>query len=571
MAASKIFGRFNLKTKIFGFVLVALMVLLVCSGYFWRQASIRVETVQQQIHTLSTTILPLMNTITKIDSHALQQDIHFQTLRMLLIKTPPPEEEIQEEAKAFEKFNELVDKEIEEANDFLQKALDASHERSVIASLAQLKSDLRVVAIHHDSFHSAAQNAMKNNGDHGLKTMQNMEVKLLLKTLRSELELIIKDIEQVTATQAQVAAKHEQAVTDSMHLVSVISVTIFALCLLTINKVTKEIIAPLNTLVRGANSVASGRIDTTLEVRTQDEIGDLTASFNKMTDALGKGRVEREMFGKYMDPRVIRHIIEQNNLNNDTSRQPMTVYFSDIKGFSSISEKLLPHKLVDLLNEYFSLCATPIQENNGVIDKYIGDSIMAFWGPPFSLAQNSALDACKAALAQKAQLAHLNKNLQDIVGDKRLAINLSHRIGIASGSVVVGNLGSDRAKSFTVIGDVVNVASRLEGLNRNYGTTITIDETTMKMLSGALPTRVLDRVIPKGKTESHLIFELLSTEQLPAGQEEEWLDLWTESYTARINHNNGDAIRLLKECLEIQPDDITTQLLLNQLIENVAA
>ena len=142
--------------------------------------------------------------------------------------------------------------------------------------------------------------------------------------------------------------------------------------------------------------------------------------------------------------------------------------FSDIKHFTGISEQLTASTIVHLLNEYFGAVAKVIHGHRGIVDKYIGDAVMAFWVPPFLAGDDRARDACAAALAQQEAIVALQTRLPEITSMRRNAPELVVRMGIATGEAVVGTIGSESAGSYTVIGDSVNLASRLEGVNKVY-------------------------------------------------------------------------------------------------------
>src|SRR5438105_3707782 len=154
----------------------------------------------------------------------------------------------------------------------------------------------------------------------------------------------------------------------------------------------------------------------------------------------------------------------------------MTVFFSDLVGFTAISERLTPSGLVNVMNRYLSLMSQPIRAQKGLIDKYIGDAIMAFWGPPFTDREEHARLACFAALEQLQALEELRRMLPELMGLRKGLPEIDFRIGISTGDVVVGNIGSELTRAFTVLGDTVNLGSRLEGANKQYGTKILISE-----------------------------------------------------------------------------------------------
>jgi adenylate cyclase len=167
-----------------------------------------------------------------------------------------------------------------------------------------------------------------------------------------------------------------------------------------------------------------------------------------------------------------------------------------------------------LLNHYFASVTSSIRDNNGIVDKFMGDGVMAFWSAPFSPGDSHAASACLSALAQQQAIARLNEDMPNIVGLRRNAPSLSVRMGIATGEVVLGTIGSTVSKSFTVIGDIVNLASRLESVNKVFGTRIIVAESTLRLAQNAVESRELDQITVVGKTEPVRIYELLC----PAGQ-----------------------------------------------------
>jgi len=187
----------------------------------------------------------------------------------------------------------------------------------------------------------------------------------------------------------------------------------------------------------------------------------------------------------------------------------MTILFCDMKGFTALGEGMTPAALVNVLNRYITLMSEPVRHNNGIIDKYIGDGIMAFWGPPFTGTEDHSGLACLAALDQLAGVAGFRAELPELTGLRHGLPEVDIRIGVATGDVVVGNIGSEQTRNYTVIGDTVNLASRLEGANKTYGTRVLISEGTYRFAADLVETREIDQVLVVGKTESQRIFELL--------------------------------------------------------------
>jgi adenylate cyclase len=213
----------------------------------------------------------------------------------------------------------------------------------------------------------------------------------------------------------------------------------------------------------------------------------------------------RAAFGQYVAPGVVDRLLKEPDLLRlGGDEKDLTAMFTDIRGFTAISEGLSPSALVELLNEYLSEMTEVIFRNWGTLDKYIGDAIMAFWGAPFPQPDH-AERACRAALDMLQVLKKLQEKWQ---AEGRSRINIG--IGINTGPMVVGNMGSNRRFNFTIMGDNVNLASRLEGINKEFGTRLVISEYTYQAAGKNLVVRELDLIRVKGKMRPVRIYELLA-------------------------------------------------------------
>ena len=212
----------------------------------------------------------------------------------------------------------------------------------------------------------------------------------------------------------------------------------------------------------------------------------------------------RVTFGQYVAPGIVNQLLERPELLRlGGDEKELTAMFSDIRNFTGIAEKLSPHALVELLNEHLSEMTEIIFHHRGTLDKYIGDSIMAFWGAPYPQSDHPE-NACKAALAMLKALEVLQERWK--AAGKPL-INIG--IGISTGPMLVGNMGSKRRFNFTIMGDNVNLASRLEGLNKEFGTRLIISETTFEAVKDTMLARELDSIRVKGKMRPVNIYELV--------------------------------------------------------------
>ena len=320
--------------------------------------------------------------------------------------------------------------------------------------------------------------------------------------------------------------------------------------------VTLGLVRPVHRLLAGTAAVERGALDTVIPITSRDEIAQLTRSFNSMVEELRlKARIH-ETFGKYLDPRIVAGLLDRPELTDAKgSRRVMSILFCDMKGFTEFSEGMTPAALVNVLNRYMTVMSEPVRQNNGVIDKYLGDGIMAFWGPPFTGAEEQGRLACLAALDQLGALAPFRAELPELTGLKRGLPEIDLRIGIATGDVVAGSIGSEQTRNYTVIGDAVNLAARLEGANKIYGTRALISEDTNQLAADFVETREIDTVLVVGKTEPQRIFELLGRKGEVTSDRLKLRDAFAEALDA-YRHRDWKAARTAFErCLEIVPCD----------------
>jgi adenylate cyclase len=312
--------------------------------------------------------------------------------------------------------------------------------------------------------------------------------------------------------------------------------------------------------------LAEGNLDIQLPVGSTDEVGRLTDSFNFFVKELRSKERMKQTFGKYIDPRILEHVLAQPGAEAVASgRRDMTVLFADLVGFTGLSERLTPLLMVTLLNRHFGLQALAVQEHHGVVDKFVGDSVMAFWGPPFVKPEEHPVLACRAAQAQFAALDVLRRELPDITGLRRDLPVIDLCVGICTGEVVVGNIGSDNTRSYTVIGDTANLAARLERANRVYGTQILLSEATARAVGSKFEIREIDTISVKGKTETTQVFELLSAAGELSEDRERLRQRYEQARQAYLAHEWDLAEAAFRECLQICPNDGPSRIFLERI------
>ena len=323
---------------------------------------------------------------------------------------------------------------------------------------------------------------------------------------------------------------------------------------------------PVRSLAMAMRDVQQGNLDIQLPVSSTDEVGRLTDSFNFFVKELRSKERMKQTFGKYIDPRILEHVLAQPGAEAvGGGRRDMTVSFADLVGFTSLSERLTPLLMVTLLNRHFGLQAIAVQEHHGVVDKFVGDSVMAFWGPPFVKPEEHAVLACRAAQAQLGALDALRRELPDITGLRRDLPAIDLCIGICTGEVVVGNIGSDNTRSYTVIGDTANLAARLERANRVYGTQILVAEATAQMTGSQFEMREIDTISVKGKTETTRVLELMSAAGRLSEEMARLRERYEQARRTYLAQQWDSAEAIFRECLQIRPNDGPSRVLLERI------
>ncbi len=285
-----------------------------------------------------------------------------------------------------------------------------------------------------------------------------------------------------------------------------LTIAVLALSILFIWFFSKSISNPVKTLAVAASQIEQGNYELDLNPKTNDELGLLTTSFVQM----GKGLAERERlkdsFGRFIN-KEIAELAAQGKLTLGGETKETTIFFSDIRSFTAMSEKLEPAEVVEILNEYMTAMVDCVNLTNGVVDKFIGDAIMAVWGAPTTSGspKEDALNCIRAAMRMRAALIIFNRGRG---GDKKPIIRIG--CGINSGPVVAGQIGSNKRMEYTVIGDAVNLASRTEALNKPMGTDILITESTYNLVKEYVLVEEMPSVTVKGKEKPLRMFAVVN-------------------------------------------------------------
>jgi len=458
---------------------------------------------RRDLHTIATLQAPATEAMARVDVRVLEQGL---LLERLLEQAEDAYRDITKGLDRFMVLQAETEKEFAGAQRLLER--EAASEISLRPALVVLGKNITNIQSQVDEF-SAQGLALLNllaTGDidafeagYDKVTGALSDVGDALATLRAQMA------ERTNAAVAR-AERDEQTLillNIALTLLAAVLGLIFALA------VTAKLVGSVRNLVDGTRAVEAGHLDVSLEKRSEDEMGELTLSFNTMVGGLRLKERIKDTFGKYMDPRIVANLVDNPEfVEPGGERREMTVMFVDLKGFTTISETLEPDDLVRMINLFFGHVTEAVGAYQGVVDKFMGDAVMTYWGPPFTDAEEQARLACAAALGVSDRLSAIRADIARALGSDTASLDIDLRIGVSTGLVLVGTVGSKASRSYTVMGDPVNLGSRLEGTNKTYGTRILISERTRELAGGGIATREIDMIRVKGKVQPVRVFEL---------------------------------------------------------------
>ncbi len=260
-----------------------------------------------------------------------------------------------------------------------------------------------------------------------------------------------------------------------------------------------------------------------------------------------------DAFGKYISKDLLREIItHQKELKLGGAKRTITIFFSDVRDFTTISERLRPEELVHLLNQYLTEMTKIILANNGTVDKFIGDAVMAFWNAPLVEERHAQL-ACKTAVEQLNALGSLREKWR-----KEKLPEIGIGVGIHTGEAIIGNMGSEDRFDYTAMGDTINLGSRLEGLTKQYGVSIIISEATYKIVKDEFKCRKLDAVKVKGKKISVVIYELC------AEYDKKFVSKYENALKLYLSRKFRQALKEFDSALKMKKDDKSCNLFIER-------
>jgi class 3 adenylate cyclase len=544
--------RTSIRRKIVG-IAAGLIVLAVITSAL---SMIMAARVGHLLDELTNRYVPAYGSLARVNVRSLERAVAVREMIIAKMENPPDQASYAAHQKIFESVNPEIDREVQAAREQIAAIIDDTSTPSDNAGLARLDDRIETAI-------SDLRGRLDEQGETLLKQLDARNFDGAKSTLvsadalRAEFDRKIDGIRtdmlnQVRASATTVIREQRQAIWMSAIMTGIAAVLGFLFAMM----VGSGITGPVLRLLEGTREVEAGRLDRSISVTTRDEIGQLSAAFNRMIERLRQNQRIRETFGRYIDPRIADRLLgETAGAAAEGQRRVMTVLFCDMKGFTALSEGFTPQGLVKIMNRYLSTMSEPIHAHRGVIDKYIGDGIMAYWGPPFIEDTDQAKCACSAAIDMISRLTGLRKELPELLGVRTIPADCDLRIGIATGETLVGSIGSEYMMSFTVMGDTVNLASRLETANKAYGSRCLISEATANMCAADFELREIDRVVVVGQSQPQTVYDVMGRNDALTPQQTLLRERYAAGLAAYRAQRWDEARAAFTEALKAASDD----------------
>ncbi|WP_119269595.1 adenylate/guanylate cyclase domain-containing protein [Taklimakanibacter deserti] len=530
--------------------LIVLMVITAILSLVW------VMQVEHRIQDLANSYIPTYGHLARTNIRSLERALALRRMVIEKMQSPAGSEKFAEIRQLFESKDREVEKEAQAARDLINGLIER-RKASAEDAIALVRLEDRIGTAMADTrrlLNSEIEHLFSalDTGNAPAISDSLGRVDALRDDLIQKLDSIRADmLALLQADAAATVAKQRQALVIAAILTALAALLGLVFALLVSGGITR----PVLRLLEGTRAVEAGNLDQTLAVTSHDEIGHLTTAFNRMVEQLRLKEHIRRTFGKYVDPRVVEGLIDHPDLAAEGKHRVMTVMFCDVKGFTGISKETTPEGLIKVMNLYFSAMSAPVRAQGGIIDKYIGDAIMAYWGPPFTEPGDQARQASLAALAMLERVASLRLEIAELLGMRSLPIQFDIRIGIATGEALVGSIGSELMMSYTVLGETVNLASRLEGAGKLYGSHILVSADTVAGAAGTIETREIDRVVVLGETRPQAMFEIMGRPGELTGPQIELRARFAEGLAAYRARRWDEARSAFAAGLEAVPND----------------
>ncbi|NOJ48729.1 adenylate/guanylate cyclase domain-containing protein [Bradyrhizobium archetypum] len=544
--------RPTIRRRILGIAL-GLIVLMAITSVL---STVMTKRIAHQLDELTTKYVEAYGHLARMNVRSLEQAVVVRRMVIARMQTPSDKAAFADQQILYEAKGREIDQEAQAARVLINAIINDPTTVSDDAKLGRIDNRIETVTSDLRRYLDEENKRMWPQLDAG--NMPEVRASLVrADALRDEFNRKIEEIRQ--DMMAQVRSDAALTMRDQQRAIAISAIVTALAAILGLTFavfVSSGIIRPVRRLLEGTRAVEAGRLEGSIDVTTRDEIGQLTAAFNNMVEQLRLKERLRETFGRYVDPRVVEGLIDQRSLTTGAGeRRVMTVLFCDMQGFTSLSEGMTPQGLVKVMNHYLSTMSGPIRSHRGIIDKYIGDAIMAYWGPPFTEHGEQARLACLAAVEMADRGTALRKELPELLGIRTVPSDCDVRIGVATGEVLVGSIGSEFMMSYTVMGDAVNLASRLENANKIYGSHALVSEPAITAAGDAVESREIDRLVVVGQTLPQTVFDILGRKGELTESQLALRERYAEGLAAYRERRWDDARRAFHAALEAVPND----------------
>lgn len=583
--------------KIFSTTLLVFLI-MTASAVF---SMLKIAEINEQLHLISKVYNPLRNLASEIEIIFLEENIEIERIEKIELEIkelkrernqlnnnkikediineneePKPEisdkfietelrdlnAELLSDIELYENYFNHVSDLVKSVETELEKAQELTKNVDEKIALAALKATVIAIEFQHENFHERSIGLISNQ-DILSKNRLTLEAQLAddADKLIVQLDKLRKDITVFSDNAIERAAELEALALKSA-IIATIAAGLISIILSSI--VILGLLRPMKALSAGVKRIEQGDLEIELIQHSRDEVGSLTESFNSMAAGLRSTQQIKDTFGQYVDPRIVSTLLG-NGIEAENGRKEIaSVYFSDIVGFSGLSEKFTPSGIVKVLNSYFDLMSGSVSNRDGVIDKYIGDAIMAFWAQPFCEQEECAGNAVEAAVQNIKKLQEFQRELPELTGLRQGAPQLDQRIGLATGETVIGSIGSKNSKNYTIIGDTVNLAARLEAANKVYGTELLVCERTAQS-TRKYEFRLIDKIRVYGKTEPNSIYTVINNDDFTTDEMTEIRDISQSAFSAYSSANFVEAVKAYQNILAIYPNDAVAKIFLSRI------
>jgi class 3 adenylate cyclase len=553
--------RQTIRRKIVGIALGLIVLMMITAAL----SMLMSRTVGLLLDELTSKYIPAYSHLARANVRSLERALALRRVVIARMQTPPDEQAYAARLKEFQASDDDVKREADAARQLINSIIDDATTPSDNIALARIEARIE----------TAVSDLRRQLGDEDTELLAELEAREFpavrtsmahVDALRDQFTQKIDEIRadmlsQVFASTATVMRNQQRAIVISGIVTGLAATLGLGFAFLVSGGITR----PVQRLLEGTREIEAGRLDKPISISTRDEIGELSIAFNRMVEQLRKNERIRETFGRYIDPKIVQGLIDRPEVATDGERRVMTVMFCDMKGFTPMSEGLTPQGLVKVMNCYLNTMSEPIRARRGIIDKYIGDAIMSYWGPPFVEEGSQATLACLAACDMTGRVPSLRKQLPELLGMRSMPADCDIRIGIATGDVLAGSIGSELMMSFTVMGDTVNLASRLEAANKLYGTRILISQATAAALDGSLELREIDLLTVVGQSAPQAVFEVMGQRGELTNDQELLRARYGEGLAAYRASDWREARNCFDAALKLSPFDGPSRALLKRI------